>query len=203
MGRPIPRFNRRTNPPNPFATWTRPIYNTPESSEAESDADRTRHTGSYHPLALFYPNRGQPDETHIPIRQNPMYFHEDSSPATLIIPPWRRNDPAYNDFHLNDSHDVQRPPSYNIRDPRRRTSITAESPHQRRMSQIQDSSSNDPRLSSESMPEDYRSALRLVIANLVMRDIETRERNAVVDPTIPDSVSDNEQDLDYNYDYIP
>lgn len=197
MGRPIPRFHRRSGTPSPYPPRSRPIHTTPVLSNTENDADLMRHTGPYHPLAVVYPYRGQPEETHIPMRQNPVYFHaEESSSPTLIVPPWRRNDPAYG-LPFHQFNYGPQPAPYDNAEHRRRISVTGETPYQQRMTQIQESNNHLP---SESMPEDYRAALRLVIANLVLRDLETRSQTS----SIPNGrlYRESEDDFDPD-DFIP
>lgn len=186
MGRPIPRFNERTSEnatplrrnsvtatfnPDDLRTmghipWV-PSYNHQHQQYIHNPHHHHQHQN---PLVMVHPYRGQvPVTTNaVAIANSPMHF----------IPPWGRQGyagtvntnsiPHYRETNVPVQSTSQIPQA------RRRISMVDESfPFPDTESLIVESTSN--RESIGSMPEDYREALRLVIANLMMHEVDQQE----------------------------
>lgn len=200
MGRPIPRFSEHasenrdpgrrmsvTTTFNPddlrtmsYPPWI-PTYN-------------FNHHQHHNPLVLVHPSGGRPEERLVPMRTNPIYFQERASMAAqhpmYFIPPWgsQANDPGIIYGYAGTVHMTQtNNTTLQYREQRSPVSPGTQAPQaSRRMSMVDESypfphteslivESRSNRESVGSMPEEYREALRLVIANLMRREAEEED----------------------------
>lgn len=185
MGRPVPRFDKQKASSRRIVTSYRShtAHTRRNSGDSEVDPDDLNHAGN--PIVLVHPYNGRPEETRIPVRPHPMYYQE-STPPELILPPWQAEE-AFDERYVPLTPAVPQrlmpmqmpnpPPNVYYRQ-QRRVSETAESTNP--YAQIQVRQQQDEEMDFENdMPEDYdyREALRVVIANLFMRDVASRDRN--------------------------